>query len=57
MDTACRLPGTLKHRYLDYLDKSRFDLNHPKLESLRNFIMYELGVMTSDYAQVLFKND
>ena len=57
MDTACRLPGTSKRRYLDYLDKSRFDLNHPKFESLRNFVVHELGVMTSDYAQVFFKND
>ena len=27
LDTANRLPGTLKRRYLDYLDKMRIDLN------------------------------
>ena len=57
MDAACRLPSTLKHRYLDCVDKSRFDLNHPKFESLRNFVVHEVSVMTSDFAQVFFKND
>ena len=51
LDTASRLPGTLKRRYLDYLDKKRIDLNQPSFESLRSFVVHEIQVMrlmTSD---------
>ena len=57
LDTANRLPGTLKRRYLDYRDKMRVDLNQPSFESLRSFVMHEIQVMTSDYAQAFFKSD
>ena len=57
LDTANRLPGTLKRRYLDYLDKMRIDLNQPSFESLRSFVVHEIQVRTSDYAQAFFKSD
>ena len=57
LDTANRLPGVLKRRYLDYLTKIGRNLNHPGFDSLRDFIVHELNVMTSDYAQTFFKND
>ena len=57
MDVANRLPGVLKRRYLDYLKKSDLDLNRPGLESLRRFVVEELSIMTSDYAQTFFKSD
>ena len=57
LDTANRLPNTLKRRYLDYLDKMSIDLNQPSFDSLRNFVVHEIGVMTSDYAQAFFKSD
>ena len=57
MDVANRLPGVLKRRYLDHLSHKRLDLNPPGFDSLREFIAYELSVITSDYAQSFFKND
>ena len=51
LDTVSRLPGTLKRRYLDYLDKKRIGLNQPSFESLRSFVVHEIQVMrlmTSD---------
>ena len=57
LDTANRLPNALKRRYLDYLDKMSIDLNQPSFDSLRNFVVHEIGVMTSDYAQAFFKSD
>ena len=57
LDTANRLPGVLKRRNLDYLTKIGRNLNHPGFDSLRDFIVHELNVMTSDYAQTFFKND
>ena len=57
LDSANRLPGVLKQRYLDYLNKEGFSLNQPGFESLREFVVYELNVMTSDYAQSFFKSD
>ena len=57
LDTANRLPGVLKRRYLDYLAKMGLNLNQPGFDSLRNFIVHELEVMTSDYAQTFFKSD
>ena len=60
LDTANRLPGNLKRRYLDFLDRTCIDLNQPNVEgfnSLRKFIVHEIELMTSDYAQALFKSD
>ena len=57
LDTANRLPHTLKRRYLDYLDKMSIGLNQPSFDSLRNFVVHEIDVMTSDYAQAFFKSD
>ena len=56
-DVANRLTGTLKRRYLDYLTQKRLDLNRPSFESLRKFVVHELSVMTSDYAQTFFNAD
>ena len=57
LGAASRLPSVLKQRYLDYLAKMGFNLNHPGFDSLREFITHELTLMTSDYAQTFFKND
>ena len=60
MDTAIRLPANLKRRYLDKLDKSELDLNQPSFECfelLRKFVAHENKLMTSDYAQALFKTE
>ena len=51
------LPGVLKRRYLDYLKKSGLYFNRPGFESLRKFIVEELSIMTSDYAQTFLKSD
>ena len=59
LDVANRLPGTLKRRYIDYLDR-RSNLDQPGFEgfeALRNFVVHEINVMTSDYAQALFKTN
>ena len=39
------------------LKKEGFSLNQPGFESLREFVVYELNIMTSDYAQSFFKSD
>ena len=39
------------------LKKEGFSLNQPGFESLREFVVYELHIMTSDYAQSFFKLD
>ena len=57
LDVANRLPGTLKRRYLDYLARWNLDLNHPGFDSLREFILHELSVMSSDYAQTFFRSE
>ena len=57
MDVTNRLPGVLKRRYLDYLKKSGLHLNCPGFKSLRKFLVEELSIMTSDYAQIFFKSD
>ena len=57
LDTANRLHGVLKRRYHDYLDKKNINLNQPGFESLREFAVHELNLMTSDYAQSFFKSD
>ena len=57
MDVANRLPSVLKRRYLDYLKKFGPDLSSPGFESLRKFVVEELSIMTSDYAQTFFKSD
>ena len=57
LDVANRLPGVLKRRYLDYLLQRVLSLNKPGFESLRRFVVHELVVMTSDYAQTFFKTE
>ena len=60
LDTANRLPANLKRRYLDKIDKSLLDLNQPSFEGfelLRKFVAHEIKLMTSDYAQALFKTE
>ena len=55
-----RLPANLKRRYLDFMVKRCMNLNQPNFESfksLRKFVVHELHLMTSDYAQALFKSD
>jgi len=54
---ANRLPIVLKRRYLDCLAQNGLDLNRPGFDSLRDFIVHELSVMTSVYAQTFFKSD
>ena len=59
LDVANRLPGNLKRCYIDYLDR-RSNLDQPGFEgfeALRNFVVHEINVMTSDYAQALFKTN
>ena len=57
LDVANRLPGVLKRRYLDCFEQRGLNLNRPGFESLRKFVLRELNVMTSDYAQTFFKAD
>ena len=57
LDTANRLPSALKRRYLDFLDKNGVSLNQPSFESLRKFMVHEINVTTSDYAQAFFKSE
>ena len=57
LDTASRLPNILKRRYLDYLDKMQFNLSQPGFESLRRFIVHEIDMTMSDYAQAFFKHE
>ena len=57
LDTANRLPNALKRRYLDFLDKNGISLNQPSFESLRIFVVHEINVTTSDYAQAFFKSE
>ena len=57
LDTANRLPSALKRRYLDFLDKNGISLNQPSFESLRKFVVHEINVTTSDYAQAFFKSE
>ena len=57
LDVANRLPGVLNRRYFDYLARLGVDLNRPGFDSLRKFIVHELNVMSSDYAQTFFKSD
>ena len=60
LNTANCLPANLKRRYLDKLDKSLLDLNQPSFEGfelLRKFVAHKTKLMTSDYAQALFKTE
>ena len=57
LDTAGRLPIILKRRYLDYLDKLGLDMSQPGFESLRKFILHEIAMMASEYAQAFFKQE
>ena len=56
-DTASRLPNLLKRRYLDYLDKRNLNMSEPGFESLREFVVHEIKMMTSECAQAFFKQD
>ena len=51
MNVANRLSGVLKRGYLDYLKKPGLDLNRPGFEFLRKFVVKELSIMITDYAQ------
>ena len=51
LDTASRLPNILTRRYLDYLDKRHLNLSEPGFDSLREFVVHEISMMTSEYAQ------
>jgi len=57
LDVANRLPGGLKRRYLGYVDHAGLNMNRPGFDSLRKIVVHELNVMTSDYAQIFFKQD
>ena len=57
LDVANRFPGVLKRRYLDYLKQIGLDLNRPGFDSLRKFIVNELSIMMSEYAQTFFKSN
>ena len=57
LDTASRLPNLSKRRYLDFLDKKRVNMSHPGFESLRDFVVHEIEMITSDYAQAFFKEE
>ena len=57
LDTAARLPNTLKRQYLDFLDKKGLNLSRPGFESLRSFVVHEIDMMMSDYAQAFFKDE
>ena len=57
LDTASRLPNLLKWRYLDFLDKKRVNMSHPGFESLRDFVVHEIEMITSGYAQAFFMEE
>ena len=57
IDTANRLPNTLKRRYIDYLHRNGMSLNQPSFESSREFVEQEIKMSTSDYAQAFFKSE
>ena len=57
LDTADRLPNLLKRRYLDFLDKKHLDMSHPGFEFLRDFVVHEIDMMTSECAQTFFKDE
>ena len=57
LDVANCLPGVLKRRYLNYLKQVGLDLNRSGFDSFRKFIVNELSIMTSEYAQTFFKSN
>ena len=57
LDTTGRLPIILKRRYLDNLDELGLDTGQPGFESQRKFIVHEIAMMVSEYAQAFFKQD
>ena len=57
LDTASRLPNILKRWCLDYLDKRHLNLSEPGFDSLREFVIHEISMMTAEYAQAFFKQD
>ena len=57
LDTASRLPTLLKRRYLDFFYRKGLNLSRPGFDSLREFVVHEIRMMTSDYAQAFFRSD
>ena len=56
MEVAGRLPDVLKRRYLDFLVQYEMDLNRPGFTALRQFVVRELRIMTSEYGQGFFRS-
>ena len=54
LDTANRPHNLLKRRYIDYLHRKSLDLNSPSFDSLQEFVVQEIKMSTSDYAQTFF---
>ena len=57
LDIASRLPTLLKWRYLDFLKRKGLNLSRPGFDSLRDFVVHEIRMMTLDYAQAFFRSD
>ena len=57
LDTASRLPNILRRRHLDSLDKRHLNLSEPGFDSLREFVVHKISMMTSEYAQAFFRQD
>ena len=57
LDTASLLPNTLKRPYLDYLKKNNVSLNQRSFQSLCDFVLLEIEMITSDYALAFFKSE
>ena len=56
MEVAGRLPDVLKRRYLDFLVQYEMDLNRPGFTALRQFVVREVRIMTSEYGQGFFRS-
>ena len=56
LEVAGRLPDVLKRRYLDFLIQREMDLNKPGFTALRQFVVRELRIMTSEYGQGFFRS-
>ena len=56
LDTENRLPVLLKWRYINYFDKKDLNLSRLWFDSLRDFVVYEIKLMTLDCAQAIFKS-
>ena len=56
MEVAGRLPDVLKRRYLDFLVQYEMNLNRPGFTALRQFVVRELRIITSEYGQGFFRS-